>query len=181
MQVMADGLRFQSTPSAWRETFFQPLSNVNELYFNPLPPHGGRLVKTTHFIFLHLHFNPLPPHGGRPNQPTHMTHQMPFQSTPSAWRETIRFFSDHARESFQSTPSAWRETGKAYVCTNILLFQSTPSAWRETTGDRRICTEQYRFQSTPSAWRETRYQFFPNCYFPHFNPLPPHGGRHLQF
>ena len=33
--------------------------------FNPLPPHGGRLVFFNVFRWI-LHFNPLPPHGGRP-------------------------------------------------------------------------------------------------------------------
>ena len=60
-----------------------------------------------------------------------------FQSTPSAWRETIATdtatdrledfnplpphggrlritSSQHSRQSFQSTPSAWRETGKIF-------------------------------------------------------------------
>ena len=33
---------FQSTPSAWRETF-SPTNNLTDaIYFNPLPPHGGR-------------------------------------------------------------------------------------------------------------------------------------------
>ena len=80
-------LEFQSTPSAWRETQFDTRSayfhhiSIHSLrmegdaarrphfpapvYFNPLPPHGGR-----HARFLRcplpVHFNPLPPHGGRP-------------------------------------------------------------------------------------------------------------------
>ncbi len=34
-----------------------------------------------------------------------------FQSTPSAWRETIRLYlTVHMESVFQSTPSAWRET-----------------------------------------------------------------------
>ena len=56
-------------------------------HFNPLPPHGGRLVL---FHFLYLVFS--------------------FQSTPSAWRETVTFPSPTWEASFQSTPSAWRET-----------------------------------------------------------------------
>ena len=34
------------------------------------------------------HFNPLPPHGGRPMSKTADAIGIPFQSTPSAWRET---------------------------------------------------------------------------------------------
>ncbi len=38
---------------------------------------------------LPFHFNPLPPHGGRQKPSPVMTPKMTFQSTPSAWRETI--------------------------------------------------------------------------------------------
>ena len=59
----------------------------NPRYFNPLPPHGGRLqnINTEFIIF---HFNPLPPHGGRQDTTPAVSTLMPFQSTPSAWRET---------------------------------------------------------------------------------------------
>ena len=39
--------QFQSTPSAWRETRFRFRRNINGLYFNPLPPHGGRRAVNT--------------------------------------------------------------------------------------------------------------------------------------
>ena len=56
------------------------------------------------------------------------------------------------------------------------VFQSTPSAWRETVYNTQASLED-AFQSTPSAWRETRGS--PGIPVPHwnFNPLPPHGGR----
>ena len=79
-----------------------------------------------------VHFNPLPPHGGRQNE-VFMRWAMrisihslrmegddsineivesidKFQSTPSAWRETLYLFYERSVNSFQSTPSAWRET-----------------------------------------------------------------------
>ena len=34
--------RFQSTPSAWWETFDRGLTSATVCHFNPLPPHGGR-------------------------------------------------------------------------------------------------------------------------------------------
>ena len=77
---------FQSTPSAWRETSSDWMSrrrpdisihslrmegdvvsvavSGKPLYFNPLPPHGGR-QKTSRHPARESHFNPLPPHGGR--------------------------------------------------------------------------------------------------------------------
>ena len=58
-------IAFQSTPSAWRETYPFIYHTCIYTYFNPLPPHGGR-QDTLHVTIAGL----------------------PFQSTPSAWRET---------------------------------------------------------------------------------------------
>ena len=124
-----------------------------------------------------LYFNPLPPHGGR--RPLHSTHgtRLGFQSTPSAWRETHTYLNLTENKIFQSTPSAWRETVTFPSPTWEESFQSTPSAWRET----RACTSLYLyigvFQSTPSAWRETQIMHLQYCFLKYFNPLPPHGGR----
>ena len=59
------GRSFQSTPSAWRETMTPQDSQFLETHFNPLPPHGGRLL-ADQMDFDRFYFNPLPPHGGRP-------------------------------------------------------------------------------------------------------------------
>ena len=89
-----------------------------DLYFNPLPPHGGRPVLDflrraiqeisihslrmegdTHCVSIVLtggHFNPLPPHGGRRNCSRNATSSLRFQSTPSAWRETTYNGDDYA-------------------------------------------------------------------------------------
>ena len=61
----AISVKFQSTPSAWRETTSGNPGNMEVENFNPLPPHGGR-----------------PAADCRPFAVP------PFQSTPSAWRET---------------------------------------------------------------------------------------------
>ena len=81
--------RFQSTPSAWRETVADSVDcHPSLIYFNPLPPHGGRpfsyfFAHSSETISIHslrmegdadsvdchpslIYFNPLPPHGGRP-------------------------------------------------------------------------------------------------------------------
>ena len=102
---------FQSTPSAWRETIcwwrnlrkgcisihslrMEGDSTIggcgrSERYFNPLPPHGGRLLFDVP-CYLCLHFNPLPPHGGRRLTLCSGLAYRRFQSTPSAWRETAK-------------------------------------------------------------------------------------------
>ena len=81
--------QFQSTPSAWRETTSPRDIRNGKPYFNPLPPHGGRLIISVRFdgsisisihslrmegddamdseMLTYIHFNPLPPHGGRLN------------------------------------------------------------------------------------------------------------------
>ena len=91
--------KFQSTPSAWRETLLLPF-----------------------FLFSRSHFNPLPPHGGRPVLTSILRSNPAFQSTPSAWRETsfsIKLSSDLI---FQSTPSAWRETWPPHMCRVVLPY-----------------------------------------------------------
>ena len=98
-----------------------------------------------------------------------------FQSTPSAWRVTIRpvvFCSGRAISihtlrmegdlisyhlvfsslPFQSTPSAWRVTIFSILAIYLPAgtFQSTPSAWRVTRSGQRS-KRFVLFQSTPSA------------------------------
>ena len=82
-------ITFQSTPSAWRETL--PAADVFSVFcdFNPLPPHGGRLVQVTiNFQFLNISIHSLRMEG---DEKPYFPEQKPgvFQSTPSAWRETI--------------------------------------------------------------------------------------------
>ena len=192
-------LGFQSTPSAWRETYVSsdafaashisihslrmegdrphPRWTQFRSHFNPLPPHGGRhwidgffdkfakisihslrmegdaycgaIRRTRKRISIHslrmegdndfgynlisdnisihslrmegddthsgknrqkTYFNPLPPHGGRRISSYHSGILRAFQSTPSAWRETLSVPEKQIGRAFQSTPSAWRET-----------------------------------------------------------------------
>ena len=145
---------FQSTPSVWRETPTARPPSYNdaisihslrvegdsrikivcvlEMYFNPLPPCGGRLYvrdkkasttgisihslrvegdpRTLEVIYMLPHFNPLPPCGGRPIALPAAGAPNKFQSTPSVWRETLMSLPLHFVLIFQSTPSVWRET-----------------------------------------------------------------------
>ena len=104
-----------------------------------------------------MNFNPLPPHGGRP----------------------ISFATGSEMQSFQSTPSAWRETicHVTVACTRRISIHSL-----RMEGDQYQIMFRYRqllFQSTPSAWRETILPGLVRRPLPYFNPLPPHGGRQL--
>ena len=80
---------FQSTPSAWRETTSTACLCSNIF----ISIHSLRMEET---VFENCNrcgvrdFNPLPPHGGRHWYSYAMSEAEAFQSTPSAWRETIQ-------------------------------------------------------------------------------------------
>ena len=101
---------FQSTPSAWRETQMQQmLQDVTDISIHSLRMEGDRQAQQSdrpHDISIHSlrmegdlilstlstihnYFNPLPPHGGRHIISYRDNIANPFQSTPSAWRETV--------------------------------------------------------------------------------------------
>ena len=190
---------FQSTPSVWRETFWQ----LRLAVFEPFQSTPSVWRETRLCV--------------------NCSADRPFQSTPSVWRET-RYHKQQEQDGaisihslrvegdskcwtagepyrFQSTPSVWRETAYAYPSARKRQFQSTPSVWRETQqvngffedvrhfnplppcGGRLhffrcadICME---FQSTPSVWRETSELTSDAYNAGDFNPLPPCGGRPL--
>ena len=123
--------------------------------FNPLPPHGGRHIFESVLCEI-SNFNPLPPHGGRLYNFDNVFCVELFQSTPSAWRETLPDGEYTVKlENFNPLPPhGGRQSRTAFVDVFTLEFQSTPSAWRETF-------------TISSVWSVLR----------NFNPLPPHGGR----
>ena len=80
------------------------------------------------------------------------------------------------KNTFQSTPSAWRETVSLEPHQRTAGFQSTPSAWRET---RILCVNPSPVQISIHSLRMEGDWVCDNCYEEEmdFNPLPPHGGR----
>ena len=105
-----------------------------------------------------IHFNPLPPHGGRLVSSRISTLVMLFQSTPSAWRET---------------PGSSGKYVSGKISIHSLRMEGDVGCFRQIDSAK-------TFQSTPSAWRETYDQRFSKDWIFHFNPLPPHGGRRLN-
>ena len=114
----------------------------------------GDLCRLSYFSSLR-HFNPLPPHGGR-----QMFYPIPclimvFQSTPSAWRETLLPILSHLLKMY---------------------FNPLPPH-----GGRPVHLDIYRFVVDISI-HSLRMEgdcipisrILQTC---HFNPLPPHGGR----
>ena len=101
------------------------------------------------------YFNPLPPHGGRHNKLVVAVVGQGFQSTPSAWRETVSSYRiTQSPVPFQSTPSAWRET-------------SSKIGWR---GLAKISIHSLRMEGDSNRTVTEQRKGY-------FNPLPPHGGR----
>ena len=170
-------LKFQSTPSAWRETHINGVLFVeNDISIHSLRMEGDHRLRELEQQ--RRDFNPLPPHGGRPIFPIPQHTYHLFQSTPSAWRETqetgdetpetyisihsLRMEGDlyhlhplYANSLFQSTPSAWRETNSSscsirrqFISIHSLRMEGDPLRWRNDM-------DYITFQSTPSAWRET--------------------------
>ena len=147
------GSAFQSTPSAWRETVMTSATKRKRLYFNPLPPHGGRHIPDAEDTKQN-HFNPLPPHGGRQTNHYSETLTSPFQSTPSAWRETSSDWMSRRRPDI-SIHSLRMEGDVVSVAVSgkPLYFNPLPPHGGRQKTSRHPARES------------------------HFNPLPPHGGR----
>ena len=110
-------LVFQSTPSAWRETK-HPLTKhkIDDISIHSLRMEGDRCSWGCFFVILYIsihslrmegdtslfliteggrYFNPLPPHGGRQQNNRTESTDSTFQSTPSAWRETVEILRKH--------------------------------------------------------------------------------------
>ena len=102
-------------------------------YFNPLPPHGGRQTAAqSKAVPLDISIHSLRMEGDPESEVIFQTFKL-FQSTPSAWRETL-FPSDFLPFREISIHSLRMEGDAAHsVCfLPTPTFQSTPSAWRET-------------------------------------------------
>ena len=80
------------------------------IHFNPLPPHGGRLG-ISFFLNIANNFNPLPPHGGRHGRQKYMIigYYISIRSLRMEG-DPVTAPPCFALILFQSTPSAWRET-----------------------------------------------------------------------
>ena|GEM_PF-366740 len=190
---------FQSTPSVWRETqgsdrdsklgcisihslrmegdLFMSRREYKTINFNPLPPYGGRLLaQLGDLLGVYISIHSLRMEGDWQRQLI-SSEGIPFQSTPSVWRETLAVVAVPEDSSFQSTPSVWRET-RAGMRRVVLSSISIHSLRMEGDWQRQlISSEGIPFQSTPSVWRETIGAVPTGSGATHFNPLPPYGGR----
>ena len=190
--------KFQSTPSVWRETRTGCTLAYTPLYFNPLPPYGGRQIPLD-FLGKDGHFNPLPPYGGRlflivifffllvisihslRMEGDHVSDFVFFRAINFNPLPPYggRLFPDTLLAVYRHfnplPPYGGRPIG--YDLNVILqIFQSTPSVWRETCGTFlflfcfNISIHSLRMEG--DRRRKDRYKKIAN-----FNPLPPYGGR----
>ena len=126
------------------------------LYFNPLPPHGGRPNKIINIkIIIHISIHSLRMEGdpyqvqaciyadvisihslrmeGDRRRNIRRSILSLFQSTPSAWRETKHHTASKTeRNHFNPLPPHGGRPSKNPSIQSTTTFQSTPSAWRET-------------------------------------------------
>ena len=102
-----------------------------------------------------------------------------FQSTPSAWRETFPGIAFYQSEGISI--HSLRMEGDLMALIHAIpdiVFQSTPSAWRETTfTDLERQSQGISIHSLRMEGDFVTLFYFHLC-TAHFNPLPPHGGRH---
>ena len=147
------------------------------VHFNPLPPHGGR-PNGRYYPYPKQHFNPLPPHGGRPlgHEAYSCDIQISIHSlrmegdTTNPWFVSLPF-------TFQSTPSAWRETIYFYV-TWFPVYNFNPLP--PHGGRRAYC--RVCLQLSSISIHSLRMEGDVDWIIQigrrwYFNPLPPHGGR----
>ena len=148
----------------------------NYIYFNPLPPHGGRPCKYTNSsneIAISIHS--LRMEGDAVARKENFSINR-FQSTPSAWRETESRGVLSVSERFQSTPSAWRETFRLRTSLDhqhisIHSLRMEGDIHRTNHGRRRIISiHSLRMEGDHLRQADTVHVVY-------FNPLPPHGGR----
>ena len=190
---------FQSTPSVWRETRCCQRQFFRIIYFNPLPPYGGRL-SCRPWCRPSVYFNPLPPYGGRHgyckfavgaksisihslrmegdnicrvSEPFHGI----FQSTPSVWRETLNQGKDNAdQHHFNPLPPYGGRPQTPHPLPQLLHI-SIHSLRMEGDSPQRTSTSGFvHFNPLPPyGGRPITPPTVPTIV--HFNPLPPYGGR----
>ena len=169
-------------------------------HFNPLPPHGGRLV----CIPNRCQCGDISIHSLRMEGDSAVSSAAvpvsPFQSTPSAWRETpgVADIAAQCQISIHSLRMEGDRISSSHRKTVLHFNPLPPHGGRPRSQGLRLMSDHFNplpphggrlvtahvihyidaFQSTPSAWRETRQGSFPERHAVYFNPLPPHGGRH---
>ena len=151
-------------------------SSTFVLNFNPLSPHGERLLRDGHLgiggdISIHS------PHTGRDANYAIMTViEMISIHSPHTGRDGIPADDGTGRDGFQSTLPTRGETPLSYRSGKRGVFQSTLPTRGETSGLRPAsCSDDISIHS-PHTGRDAAFRFRTSVSI-HFNPLSPHGER----
>ena len=123
-------------------------------------------------------FNPLPPHGGRPADARYRYSFTEFQSTPSAWRETLPTVQARRHLPYFNPlpPHGGRLMTDLFTPSPGRYFNPLPphggrpveKAAKEVA--KAISIHSLRMEGDCSIDQRSHAVI-------HFNPLPPHGGR----
>ena len=149
---------FQSTPSAWRETY--PYCCTGALVYISI--HSLRMEGDFLYLFYERSVNS-------------------FQSTPSAWRETLCY--QFALVSFAISIHSLRMEGDfsyCAMCTVSTYFNPLPPHGGRPVEIGTIPTYGTYFNPLPPHGGRQLPVVISTTILQDFNPLPPHGGRHVQ-
>ena len=171
--------KFQSTPSAWRETTAVSIWRQSRTNFNPLPPRGGRQAARQSLAGI----TDISIHSLRVEGDEHAEQALRRQAISI---HSLRVEGDlrqciaqsHQNFRFQSTPSAWRETNDDFgvlqvvdISIHSLRVEGDCSRWANSSSGFFISIHSLRVEGDADR------QGCPSPSTNHFNPLPPRGGR----
>ena len=168
---------FQSTPSAWRETSFStPSPIVSCISIHSLRMEGDCYVPLYSECPKSISIHSLRMEGDY-DITAQSDPENAFQSTPSAWRETFSYCAMCTVSTyFNPLPPHGGRLMRTQAHCSVVIFQSTPSAWRETNiGNSPHCPSHISIHSLRMEGDSMFWNLQPTPQ--HFNPLPPHGGR----
>ena len=216
-------LIFQSTPSVWRETWAAFRARVQAYLFQSTPSVWRETCRLQPHCLWQLYFNPLPPCGGRPSAlmdnfgvSAISIHSLRVEGDQANLLPMLASMEDISIHSLrvEGDPESWLLSKDQTISIHSLrvegdvtlfvsnnpdaLFQSTPSVWRETIRDRSnswkwsISIHSLRVEGDPPEVRllgvfvisihslrvegDCPVAFFAGIAYD-FNPLPPCGGR----
>ena len=133
-------------------------------------------TQTPHPLPQLLYFNPLPPYGGRRNAAVRQIGSLLFQSTPSVWRETQPRKKDNNEKNISI--HSLRMEGDCGTFLFLFCFNiSIHSLRMEGDVKAHMCRNTVRYFNPLPPYGGRLHAQNQTDQILHFNPLPPYGGR----
>ena len=167
---------FQSTPSAWRETKVAAYVSIICRYFNPLPPHGGRLHAADFIeVMLTISIHSLRMEGDSRDSALLLLSAISIHSLRMEGDGNSQTFGEWLEDFNPLPPHGGRQLEYARPAVEENFNPLPPHGGRpigKAVGDDvpDISIHSLRMEGDATLkhnWGISRY----------FNPLPPHGGR----